>query len=174
MFDGVPVSVNSPPVLVAKARGMRKCDGTSPSRHTAETTAGSSVATVPVLLMKADRAAAPSMTTISSRRLLPAVARSITLPNQAVTPVRDSPSLTTNRAAMRMTVESLKPASAWGVVRMPARKSAIIDSKATKSARKRPWMNRAMVTIRMRKVMSISHRETEFSWRKLLFATLGS
>ena len=44
-------------MFAANASGMRYLDGTLPTDHAAATTAGNSVATVPVLLMNADKAA---------------------------------------------------------------------------------------------------------------------
>ena len=83
-----------------------------PTRQAAAVMVGSNVATVPVLLIKADNSAAPSIITTSSRAALLADSRNNHSPSQAVTPVRDNPSLTTNRAAIMMTVASLKPANA--------------------------------------------------------------
>ena len=81
-----------------------------PTAQAAATTAGNSVATVPVLLMKADRQAVSAMTTTSSRNLEPCAISRSRLPPQAVTPVCDSPSPTTNSAAIITTVGLPNPA----------------------------------------------------------------
>jgi hypothetical protein len=79
-------------------------------------------------------------------------------PNQAVTPVRDKPSPTINKAVIMITVESPKPDSACSRVMIPAKNKVSNDNKATTSALSRPKMKKIIVIARMTKVKIIDIR----------------
>ncbi|MNC13075.1 hypothetical protein D3C75_608070 [compost metagenome] len=64
-------------------------------------------------------------------------------------PVRTSPSPTTNRAAIRMTLGSLNPASASGKVRVPLNTNRMMINKATTSMRTLLVINRKMAPTSM-------------------------
>ena len=65
-FGGVPIRVIIPPMLLAKAMGIRRRDGFMPALVARLTTIGSSNATVPVLLTKAPMVHVTNMTKISN------------------------------------------------------------------------------------------------------------
>ena len=113
-FTGVPVSASSEPAWAAKASGISSCDGERPSRTAITTTTGSSAATAPLTLISAvssgDEQHHAARSAASGSRRPGAIS---CWPAQVVTPVASSPSLTTNSDAMKMTVGSPKPASAW-------------------------------------------------------------
>ena len=119
MFTGVPVSASIDPACAEKASGISICDGDRAARVATTTTTGMSAATAPLTLISAVSTATNRHTTVSSRpRSVPPRAISC-CPAHAVTPVESSASPTTKSVAMKMTVGSPKPASAWPRSRMP-------------------------------------------------------
>ena len=72
---------------------------------------------------------------------------------EAVTPVESSASLTTKREAMKITVGSPNPASAWSTVSTPVAQSDSATPNATTPIGSRSQTNTATVTARMRNVI---------------------
>ena len=132
-FTGLPVSSSSEPALPANASGMRSLDGAMPRCTAITTSIGSSAATDPLRLIRAVSTATSSITSSRSLRVLPPARPASLRPIQVVTPVASSPSLTTNRAAMRITVGSPKPATAASRSITPAASSRSADPTATTS-----------------------------------------
>ena len=83
------------------------------------TTIGTNVATEPFRPMSAVSTAANSIVRSRSLRMPEPVRLTSSCPTQVVTPVASRPSETTNRAAIRMTAGSPKPARASGSVSTP-------------------------------------------------------
>lgn len=123
MLTGVPVRASIDPACAEKASGISIRDGAIPARAATTTTIGSSAATAPLTLMSAVSTATRTPMTTSSDRRPPPPWVSTCWPAQAVTPVESSASPTTNRVAMKITVGSLKPASAWSRSSSPVRNS---------------------------------------------------
>ena len=155
-FTGVPVRASIDPAWAPNTSGMSSCDGGRPSRTAMTTTTGSRAATAPFTLMSAVSPATSSIIRTSSRvRLSPTRAMS-SWPAQAVTPVASRPSLTTNRAAMKMTAGSPKPASAWSRSRTPVKYSASDAPMATIPTGMRFETNATTTASRIAKVIAMS------------------
>ena len=117
-LGGVPIRVIIPPMLLAKARGMRRRRDDVPAAAVILTTIGSIRATVPVLLTNIPIA---EVTIITRRKSLSSLfpARVITLlPIIFARPVWKMPPPTMNRPIIMMTVVFEKPESASAGVRI--------------------------------------------------------
>ena len=127
-----------------------------PRRVAVTTMTGSSAATAALTVTMAVRAAQTSIIRMTSFvRLVPA--RSISCwPAHAVTPVESSASLTTNRAAMKMTVWSPNPARLCSRVRTPVAHSTRVAPMATTSTGRRPHTNRTTIAAMTAKVIPMS------------------
>ena len=154
MFTGVPVRASIDPACAEKASGMSSCDGDMAARAATTTTTGMSAATAPFTLISAVRTATSRQTTVSSRpRSVPPRAISC-CPAQAVTPVESRASPTTKSVAMKMTVGSPKPASAWPRSRMPVSHSETETPIATIPNGIRLDMNATTASARMTNVVA--------------------
>ena len=143
-FGGVATSVIMPLISPAKLSGIIRRDGEICMRMETLNTTGMKIATTPVELIKA-----PSPATVSIKKtsilvsLLPATLTSHE-PILVATPVRTRPSPIINRAAIRITLGSLKPEKASGRVKVPLSTKATITSSATASMRTLPVAKRIM------------------------------
>ena len=150
MFTGVPVSASSEPACAPNASGSSSCDGERPSRTAVTATTGSSAATAPLTLISAvTPATSSSISTISLVLLSPTRATSC-CPAHAVTPVASSDSLTTKSDAMKITVGSPKPASAWSRSSTPVAHRVSAAPIATSSTGNRPQTNSPTTPARTR------------------------
>ena len=112
-LTGVPVRASIEPACAEKTSGISSCEGARFNRTAITTTTGSNAATAPLTLISAVSRATSSMVSVRSRARLSSPALAMrSLPAQAVTPVCSRPALTMNRAAMKMTAGSPKPAMA--------------------------------------------------------------
>ena len=154
MFTGVPVSASIEPAWALNASGMSIWLGAIRARTATTTTTGISAATAPFTLISAVSTATSNPTTTSSVvRFVPP--RLITCwPAHAVTPVASSDSLTMKRAAMKITVGSPKPASAWLSVSTPVAQSRIATPSATTPIDTLFETKAMIASRRMRKVMA--------------------
>ena len=165
-FTGLPVSRISDPALAAKANGISSWEGRRRWRTATTTTIGSRAATAPLMLISAVSPAAISMVNSISRRLLSPATVISRWPIQVVTPVASRPSLTTKRAAMKITVGSPKPAIASRKSMTPTKKRASAEPMATTSTGSRFQMNRATTTASRTKVSTASLMGSFFSTRQ--------
>src|SRR5262245_55256245 len=131
---------------------------------------GSSAATVPFSPISAVRPALSNMVNTSRRRELPPDFSTSVRPSHVVTPVASSPSLTTKRAAIRITAGSPKPASDSSKVSTPLKKSANAAPTATSSTGKRFHTNSTTTAARIDRLtvasLILTH-EGQASERKL-------
>ena len=113
--------MSSAPALAAKANGINIFDGLVAAFLATTTVTGSNAAAAPLGVMKALSTAASTITAANNRaRFVPA--RSVSIcPAQAVTPDASSPSLTTNRVAMKMTTGSPNPLNAVAASSTPVK-----------------------------------------------------
>ncbi len=137
-FGGVPISVIIPPMLLAKARGMRSLLGDVPAFAAMLTTIGSISATVPVLLTKAPIVPVTSITRRNSLvSLVPAKAIILLLIILA-RPVWKIAPPTTNRPTIMITTEFEKPERASSGVSIWQSSKASRAHNATRSERTFP------------------------------------
>ena len=155
ILGGVPVKVNKPPVLEPNATGINNFEGKVPAFHAAETVTGSKAATVPVLLTKPESTLAPKVTITNNLGTLFFAQLTKRCPAIAVQPVLESPSPIINRAAIIITVALLNPLNASSAVKIPVRKSVIIEINATTSGGNFPQIKRRIVMVRMIKSVII-------------------
>ena len=164
----MPVSASSEPAWAAKANGSSSCEVGLPSRIAATTTIGSSAATAPLIEISAV-SSAHMIITAGTRRPPPRPARAIShWPAQVVTPVASSPSLTTNSAAMKITIGSPKPASVCCRSITPEANSASAAPTATNSTESRFQTNRTTTAPRTAKlIVASSTQRTAPSRRRI-------
>ncbi len=154
-FGGVATSVIMPLISPAKLRGIIRRDGEICMRIETLSTTGIKMATTPVELINAPRPATVSIKKTNILvSLLPATLTSQE-PMLVATPVRTRPSPMINRAAIKITLGSLKPEKASGRVKVPLRTKATITSRATASIRTLPVAKR-IIAIRSRLKTQIS------------------
>ena len=141
-LGGVATSVIMPLINPAKLSGIIKREGEVCMRMETLKTTGIKIATTPVELMNAP---SPATVIISSTSiltsLLPATFTS-QAPITVATPVRTRPSPIINRAAIKITLGSLKPEKASEMLSVPLKTNAIMTSKATASIRTLPVANK--------------------------------
>ena len=144
-----------PPMLLAKARGMRMRRELMPELDAMLTMMGSMRATVPVLLTKPPMADVNTMTKRNSfSSLLPA--KLVILPPIFLArPVCSTAPPTMNNPAIIMTTGLEKPDRASLVVRLPVSNRQISAQSAMMSERTRPTAKRTAVTRRMIRVVYI-------------------
>ena len=156
ILGGVPISVSIPPIEPAKAMGISRRVGATPTLVQRFRATGMKTATAPVLLMNADR---PATTSISNTRrrtsLVPATPMS-QLPMENATPVRKRPSPTIKRPAINMTRGSPKPAKASFGESRPVSNKASTTRMATISIRRRSLAKRTIVAASKAKTNRIS------------------
>ena len=146
------MSVSMPPMLPAKARGMRKRDDCRPAARAMLTTMGSIKATVPVLLTKAPTPPVVSMRSTKRRvSLVPAKLR-MRLPIILARPVENIPPPTTKRPTIMMTMGLEKPERVSSGVSTPANTKAMAAQTATRSERMGPKTKRMAETAKMIRV----------------------
>lgn len=142
-LTGLPLKVSNAPALAAYASGIRLREGDSSSRRLSATATGSNAATAPFGLINALTPALRASTIVMSRvRDLPCLLVRA-WPTHAVTPVASSPSLTTNRVAMKITTGSPNPASTVSASSTPVTYSAIAVRIATTPTESRFQTNNA-------------------------------
>ena len=148
----MPISVKTPPILEAKAKGIIKREGFTPAVLAMARTIGRSMATVPVLLTKAATTAVTDITTKkrffslvpAKRRKRPAI--------YFANPVWKIAPPTTKRKTIMMTAVLAKPLSAALGVTIPHSMSAAIQPRATMSDLILPIKKKMIVTKKMRMV----------------------
>ena len=128
---------------------MSSCDVGKLRRTATITAMGSSAATVPFSPISAVRPALSNMVNTRRRRELPPDFSTSIRPSHVVTPVASRPSLTTKRAAIRITAGSPKPASDSSKVSTPLKKSASAAPTATSSTGKRFHTNSTTTAARI-------------------------
>ncbi len=152
-FTGEPVSVRSDPACAPNASGSRSCEGDIRSRAAVTAITGRSAATDPLTLISAVSTATVSIISAIRRvRDAPAPAMSC-CPAHAVTPVESSASLTTKSDAMKITVGSPNPPSAWSIVSTPVAQSDKATPNATTPMGSRSQAKTATVTARTTNVI---------------------
>jgi len=156
MFGGVPIRVIKPPSSELKASGIRSREGARPVRRAMSMTTGSSNAATPTLFMNAERPAAVSMITMTSRPSLSPESLSTWRPRIPATPVRESPPLKMNTAQTVITAGLLKPDTAWLGSRSPVTARVTSTMSATMSTRTRSVTNRMTATTRMPRTRPMS------------------
>ena len=140
-LGGVPIRVLIPPMLLAKASGIRKRRGDLPAPVAILTMIGSIRATVPVLLTKAPIS---PVTSITRRNILVSLLpeSDITLlPIILASPVWKIPPPTMKRPTIIITVVFENPESPSAGVRTWQRRSARSAQMATRSERTFPLTN---------------------------------
>jgi len=151
MLTGLPVSTNSEPALPANTIGINILDDGRPMRSDTITAIGNSAATAPLRLIKAvSRAHRPITATRSRPGESPARATRRD-PAHVVTPDRSMPSLTTNRAAMKMTTGSPNPAVASSSANRSVAHRASMAPRATIPTGRRFHTNSPMTPPRIRR-----------------------
>ena len=100
-LTGLPLSVSSEPALAANARGSSTRDGDRCARRATATLTGTNAAAAPLIVMSGLNAAARTMMAATTLVRVRPATRASTLPSHAVIPDASSPSLITNRAAMK-------------------------------------------------------------------------
>ncbi len=141
-FGGVATSVIMPLISPAKLSGIIRREGEVCMRIDTLKTTGIKIATTPVELIKAPSPATViiSKTSILTS-LLPATFTS-QAPITVATPVRTRPSPMINKAAIKITLGSLKPEKASEMLRVPLRTKAMMTNRATASIRTLPVANK--------------------------------
>lgn len=149
MLTGVPVRASKEPACAEKASGISIWLGGIPTRTAATTTIGMSAATAPLTLINAVSPATNRQMSNSSRTRDVPPRLTTCWPAHAVTPVESSASETTKRLAMKMTVGSPNPASAWGRLSSPVAHSETATPRATIPIGTRLDMNATTASARM-------------------------
>ena len=156
-FGGVPIKVSIPPILEAKASGIRKRDAEAPAPAAMETTMGSISATVPVLLTNPPIRPVARTTTRNRRVGLPLPRRDSRAPIIFASPVLKMAPPTINSPTIMMTIGFENPDRASCVVRMPVRVSTSKAIRAMISARILPHTKPAAASTRVTRVMSMGY-----------------
>jgi hypothetical protein len=148
-LGGVAINVSRPLISAAIDSGIMSRELLEPVCATRPRTMGMKMATIPVELMKAPIEATTSISSVIRRVSLPWPTRASQVPTAAATPVLTSPSPTMNSPPIISTEESLKPATASPVVRMPETANASRTPRPTASTRRRLLAKAAMAPARM-------------------------
>ncbi len=147
------MSVSMPPMLDAKAIGMRNLAADAPDTAAIETTMGSMRATVPVLLTKPPMRPVARTTTKNSLRGLPPPRRESLVPSILASPVLKMAPPTTNSPTIMMTIGFENPDKASCVVSIPDTVSVSRAMSATMSALSLPQTNPAAASMRVAMVI---------------------
>ena len=137
-FGGVPISVAIPPMLLAKAKGIKNLPGLILALAAMLTTIGSMRATVPVLLTNAPIKAVTIMINMNNFNSLFPARRSILLLIILANPVLKIAPPTTNNPTIMMTIGLEKPESASSGVSMLNTINKTRAHRATRSERNFP------------------------------------
>src|SRR2546428_2087675 len=144
---GPEISVRLPPSRVPSASGRSRREGLILASRAAAMAAGSNTAMAPMLFITPESSPAVSTkATVNRSSLGPASART-RRPSLAATPVRSSPALRTNTAAMATRAGDPNPASPVFRETVPETSNARSASRATASGRQRPAANAAAAAI---------------------------
>src|SRR5256712_3894282 len=144
---GPEISVRLPPSRVPSARGRSRREGLIRASRAAATAAGSNTAMAPMLFITPESSPAASTKATVHRSSLAPVSASTRRPRLVASPVRSSPALRTNTAAMAMRAGDPNPASPVFRETVPETNNARRASRATASGRQRPAANAAAAAI---------------------------
>ena len=132
-FVEVPISVQVPPRMEAKASGMSRRDGEKRSRRASPMTGPTNTAVMVVLFMKADRNATAPIKTADSRMGCPPSRRASTPHMASRTPDSRKAAPMMKMAASMMMTRSPKPAKARSTGRILVSTSRQSNDSATRS-----------------------------------------
>src|SRR2546426_479060 len=138
---GPEISVRLPPSRVPSASGRSRREGLILASRAAAMAAGSNTAIAPMLFITPDSNPAVSTKATVNRSSLGPASASTRRPSLVATPVRSSPALRTNTAAMAMRAGDPNPASPVFRETVPETSNARSASRATASGRQRPAAN---------------------------------
>src|SRR2546428_6941031 len=144
---GPEISVRLPPSRVPSAGGRSRRQGLIRASRAAAMAAGSNTAMAPMLFITPESSPAVSTKATVSRSSLGPASASTRRPSLVAAPVRSSPALRTNTAAMAMRAGDPNPASPVFRETVPETNNARRASRATASGRQRPAANAAAAAI---------------------------
>lgn len=143
-----------PPIREAQASGINNLEGGVFVSRATLTTAGSKIATAPILFIKADIKPTPTIINTVIRAVLFPANRTTCRAIESATPLRVNPPLTMNTAHTVITAGLAKPENASSMLTKPVRTSATNTIMATTSTRSFSLTNRmtapaSMISTRM-------------------------
>src|SRR5256712_10722480 len=144
---GPEISVRLPPSRVPSASGRSRRAGLMLASRAAAMAAGINTPITPMLFITPDSNPAGSTKATVNRSSLGPASASTRRPSLVATPVRSSPALRTNTAAMAMRAGDPNPASPVFRETVPETSNARSASRATASGRQRPAANAAAAAI---------------------------
>src|SRR3989442_10566385 len=144
---GPEISVRLPPSRVPSASGRSRGEGLIRAPRAAARAAGSNPAMAPMLFITPESSPAVITKATVNRSSLGPASASTRRPSLVATPVRSSPALRTNTAAMAIRAGDPNPASPVFRETVPETSNARSASRATASGRQRPAANAAAAAI---------------------------
>jgi len=152
----VPISVQTPPSMEAYERGSSNREGLCRAVSESASVSGINSATTAVLFTNADKNAVTSRSATTASHAARRASHSSPRTSQPIIPVRCSPSLSTNIAAIVITASLLNPRSPFSTGTSPLSSSVASRISATTSGGKRLLMNSAIAATSKPKVSAIS------------------
>src|SRR5690554_598418 len=135
ILGGVPINVNIPPILLAKAKGIKSLSGPILALKAILTTIGNIKATVPVLLKNQPIKTMTKKTTIKRVTSLLPANLTMRVPMVLASPVLNTAPPTINRPTIIITIEFENPERASEALSVPEIIKRVVAEIATMSAR---------------------------------------